>query len=84
MRVLIINIRGRKAQIMMEEKNMAKQHHKTSDVRVEDRKLYEASLDLSKDIRKKLGLRFPVKIFVQDPLVAQKHKRGRHPGNRGH
>lgn len=53
---------------------MTKKRHKTPDIRVEDRKLYEVSLDLSKDVRKKLGLRFPVKIFVQDPLVAQKHK----------
>lgn len=47
----------------------------SSEIRVEDRKLYEVSQDLSKIVRKELGLRFPVNIFVQDPLVAEKHKK---------
>lgn len=42
---------------------------------IEDRELYTVALDLSKNSRKKLRLRFPVKIFVQDPLVAEKHKK---------
>ena len=41
---------------------------------VEGKKLYEISINLEKSDRKKLGLTFPVNIFVQDPLVANKHK----------
>jgi hypothetical protein len=37
--------------------------------------LYEVSRHLSRDDREALGLRFPVRVFVQDPLVAEKHKR---------
>ncbi len=43
--------------------------------KVEDTKLYEVSLDLSTKDRERLKLRVPAKIFVQDPLVAQKNKK---------
>jgi hypothetical protein len=57
----------------MEGKRLATER-RALGIRVEDRKLYEVSLDLSKQVRRELGLRFPVKIFVQDPLVAEKHR----------
>jgi hypothetical protein len=52
---------------------MAKQEHKTLDV--EAISLYQVSRGLSREDREELGLRFPAKVFVQDPLVAQKHKK---------
>ena len=56
---------------------MKKQSGKKSSARVEDARLYGISLRLSQEDRKRLGLRFPVRIFVQDPLVAAKHKKKR-------
>jgi hypothetical protein len=38
------------------------------------RSLYQVSLGLPKQARNELHLRFPVEIYVQDPLVAKKYK----------
>ncbi len=47
---------------------------KKSRKRFSEEKLYDVSLRLSKDDRDFLGLRFPAKIFVQDPFVARQHE----------
>jgi hypothetical protein len=54
---------------------MEKPSDKKSNIGVEDARLYAVSIGLSQDDRKLLGLRFPVKTFVQDPLVAKKHEK---------
>jgi hypothetical protein len=41
--------------------------------KVEDIKLYEVASDLDKIDRVKLGIRFPVEIYLQDPFVAKQN-----------